>query len=85
MTVDTSPTGPILLTGDCALDDAELLLSALLARPDAVVDWAGCTSAHAAVVQVLLAIQPTMTGIPAGVDLGNWIQPLIRGRGIARA
>jgi hypothetical protein len=56
----------IRLIGACPVDDAETLLQLLLANPAAEIDWRGCESAHAAVIQVLLVAKRPLRGPPAG-------------------
>jgi hypothetical protein len=75
MTVHISSAGVILLEGVCPSEDSEILLQALLEHPGAVVDWSGCASAHTAVIQVLLAFKPELTGRPAGTALRDWVAP----------
>jgi len=84
MTVEVGSGAAIRLTNVCPLEDAEPLLQALLASPGRQVDWSGCKTAHTAVVQVLLAIRPAMIGQPSSQFLQTWVEPLIRGRDIAR-
>jgi hypothetical protein len=85
MTVDASGADPIRLSGPCTLEDAEALLRALLNQPGRRVDWGSVTSAHTAVIQVLIALRPGIDGTPASDNLRDWIQPLVRGRDIAAA
>jgi hypothetical protein len=61
-------TGPdtIRLEGDCPVEDAETLLSALLAAPAAEPDLGGATHIHTAVFQVLLAARRAVHGAPQG-------------------
>jgi hypothetical protein len=80
MSVGLSPTGAIELQGECPSEDAEILLQQLLANSTAAVDWTSCTSAHTAVIQVLLVARPTMLGNPQSEALRNWIQPLLGAR-----
>lgn len=77
MTVRLAGDGTIQISGDCAVEEAETLLGLLLARPDAVVDWSGCHSAHGAVVQLLLALRPPVAGPPEDAFLRRWIAPLL--------
>ena len=63
MTVQNTGDG-ILLAGRCGVEDAEALLLALQDRPDAIVDVAGVQKLHLAVAQVLLALRPTLSGLP---------------------
>ena len=77
MTVRPAEDGAIGLEGDCPVEEAETLLAALLERPEAPVDWRRCNSAHTAVVQVLLALQPSMVGEPDDEFLRRWVAPLL--------
>ena len=73
MTVAISPDGVIKLSGRCPSEDAEALLQLLLASPGAHVDWCECQSAHAAVIQVLMAARPRLLGPPSGEFLHRWV------------
>lgn len=75
MTIHISDDGIIELEGDCASEDAEVLLRHLLANPAATVDWRQCESAHGAVIQVLMAAGPRLLGPPVGRALKNWVHP----------
>jgi hypothetical protein len=66
------------LSGDCGSEDAEILLSALLAHPDVEIDWRSCERAHTAVVQVLLAAGRRLSGPPPSAFLARWLEPLLR-------
>ena len=57
--------GTIVIEGDSPTEDAELLLQLLQATPQAVLDWTQCGHIHTAVLQIVLAAQPTFTG-PCG-------------------
>jgi hypothetical protein len=75
MTVRVADDGMILLIGDCAAEDADLLLSHLLASPEAMVNWGSCHSAHTSVIQVLLASRREPIGPPQGKFLETMIGP----------
>ncbi len=77
MTVRLAADGKICLAGACPVGDAEPLLRLVTNNRDAIVDWRGCEQAHAAVIQVLLAAQPTLLGPPANEFLHRRIAPLI--------
>lgn len=79
MTVAVAEDGTILLAGDCPVEDAETLLRRLQADPAAGVDWRGCTAAHTAVVQVLLACRRRTHGPPQAIFLAKWVEPLLAG------
>jgi hypothetical protein len=73
MSVTLTADGRITLLERCDMAEAEALHSLLALHPAAVVDWRGCTYAHAAVVQVLLAAQPRLEGPPAGDFLRTFL------------
>jgi len=52
----------IVLSGHCSVEEAEPLLDALRATPDAVVDVTGAAWLHTAVLQVLMAAAPALRG-----------------------
>jgi hypothetical protein len=70
LTVVLHDPSTIRLIGACPVDDAETLLQLLLANPTAEIDWRGCESAHAAVIQVLLVAKRPLRG-PAASSLLN--------------
>jgi hypothetical protein len=64
--------GPrIRLSGHCPVEDAEPLLDALRATPDAVVDLSGAVWLHTAVLQVLMAARPPLHGQAGGFVGGH--------------
>jgi hypothetical protein len=67
----------IRLFGVCSAQDAETLLQLLLAHPSADIDWRGCESAHAAVIQVLLVARRSLRGPPAGALLRRLVAPAL--------
>jgi hypothetical protein len=77
MTVRMDASGLIELIGACPSDDAEPLLQLLLASPEATVDWRACRGAHTAVVQVLMAARPKLSGPPADARLMEWVEPIL--------
>ena len=79
MTIHVSADGTIVLTGACPSDDADVLVQHLLASPGAPVDWRACETAHSAVIQVLMAARPRLSGPPAGHPLREWIEPILTG------
>ena len=70
----------VVLEGECSLEDADRLQQALLAHPEASVDWRKCSGAHTAVVQVLLAARPAVWGLPQGPALRRFVSPFIPSR-----
>ncbi|WP_407527906.1 STAS domain-containing protein [Methylobacterium oryzisoli] len=54
----------IALSGLCTIEEAEPLLAALRDTADPVVDIAGLERAHTAILQVLMACRPVLSGAP---------------------
>lgn len=81
MTIVLHDTNTIRLIGTCSSDEGEVLLQHLLANPQAMVDWRGCESAHAAVIQVILVSRRPLRGPPAGPFLERLIDPALRRAG----
>jgi hypothetical protein len=77
MTVVLHDANTIRLIGACPAEDGETLLQQLLANPVAQVDWRGCESAHAAVIQVLLVSGNPLQGPPASEFLHRFIGPAL--------
>lgn len=48
------------LVGSCSADDAETLLTWLLANPQGALDLKTCTHLHTAVLQVLMVCRPAI-------------------------
>jgi hypothetical protein len=66
----------IRLSGRCLVDDVEPLLAALLEHPERPVDVAGIQKLHLAVLQVLLAAQREVTGLPDNAFVAQHLQHL---------
>jgi hypothetical protein len=79
VTVASRVDGTISLDGVCPVGDAEPLLRLLTGKPDAIVDWRRCEEAHAAVIQILLAVLPKLIGPPANMFLQRHVEPILRG------
>jgi hypothetical protein len=67
--------GTIRLTGRCGAEEAEQLL-ALLGDGIDRVDLSGCEHLHAALLQLLMASRPAITGTPAPF-IARWLLPLV--------
>jgi hypothetical protein len=67
----------IRLEGACEVEDAEPLLALLQRYPGDAVDLAGCTRAHGAVVQLLLAFGPVLIPPAAPGPLADIILPAL--------
>lgn len=61
----------------CTVEEALPLLEFLRTGRNVRVDLAGCTYLHTALVQVLLAVRPRITGRPADPALARWLMPLL--------
>lgn len=70
--------GTIVLEGACGVEDAEALLRSLLDHPGSPIDWRGCTVAHTAVIQVLLATRILPLGPPNSAILRDLVEPALR-------
>lgn len=70
--------GVIILEGDCGVEEAETLLSALLTAPGAEIDWSKCGSLHTAVVQLIMASNARVRGTCGDPSLTRWVNPLVR-------
>lgn len=69
----------IVLEGPCRVEDAEPLLGWLQADSERTIDLAGAEHLHAAVLQVLMALQPTIRGMAEDAFLRDWIAPALMG------
>lgn len=67
----------IRLDGDCQVEDADSLVSLLIAHPQSRVDLSGCGTMHAAVFQALLAVRPKLDGAPTDGFAREWLLPLL--------
>lgn len=61
----------IRLEGRCPAGDAEHLLAALRGLPGATVEIGGAVKLHMAVLQVLLALRPPVSGRPQSGTLSQ--------------
>lgn len=69
--------GAATLSGVCAVEEAEGLLSWTLQNPEGRVDLSACEHLHTAILQVLLARRPAVTAVPPGGLLRQILQPLM--------
>ena len=67
----------IRLDGACRVEDAEPLLMLLRADPHRQIDLTGAGPLHAAVVQVLLALRPRISGQPGDPFVTMWLMPIL--------
>ena len=70
--------GPVIrLEGICRVEDAEPLTALLQGDSDSTLDLSVCEGLHAAIVQVMLAFQPTIIGLPDNAFLRDWLVPAL--------
>ncbi|RYG30378.1 MAG: hypothetical protein EON93_14940 [Burkholderiales bacterium] len=62
----------LVLSGHVTLEEAEPVLRWLVDHPAGRVDWRACTGCHTAVLQVLMAVRPPMSGPVANAFLARW-------------
>ncbi|MEE3622437.1 hypothetical protein UCD39_00295 [Nitrospirillum sp. BR 11752] len=67
----------IRLAGTCGAEDAEILLSRLQEAPESQIDVSASRHLHGAVVQVFLALRPTVRGMADDVFLRDWVIPCL--------
>ncbi len=72
----------IILEGQCRVEDAEPLLGWLQADRGRTVDLAAAEHLHAAVLQVLMALQPAVRGTARDAFLRDWITPALMGKSL---
>ncbi|AWM93730.1 hypothetical protein DJ564_24550 [Pseudomonas sp. 31-12] len=62
------------MEGVVGVEEAEGLLDWLQRHPDAKINLASCTHLHAANLQVLMALRPTLSVWPGDASLKLWLQ-----------
>ena len=67
----------ILIQGICGADDVEVLMSALRAHGSSIVDLSEADHLHTAILQVLLAFRPSITGTPRDTFIRTWLIPIL--------
>jgi hypothetical protein len=67
----------VRLIGECRVEDAEPLIAALQGGAALAVDLTSAGHLHAAVVQVLLALRPPLSGPPGDPFTAEWLVPLL--------
>jgi hypothetical protein len=70
----------VYLEGACGVEDAEPLLQAVQSVPGIVMNVGGATHLHAAIVQVLMALRPALTGVPPDPFLRQFVLPAAASR-----
>jgi hypothetical protein len=69
----------VFLDGNCGVEDAEALASALEGGGDVRVDLTPCRHMHSAVVQALLSFGPALEGAPDNDFLTRFVLPALAG------
>ena len=67
----------ILIQGICDADDVEVLMSALREPGPSIVDLSEAGHLHTAILQVLLAFRPSITGTPRDTFIRTWLIPIL--------
>lgn len=67
----------IRLEGRCPVEDAEPLLTLLLGDGHRTVDLSASEMLHTAIVQLILAFRPRLTGDSADGFMRDWVQPAL--------
>lgn len=67
----------IVLEGACRVEDAEPLLGWLQADGSRIVDLAEAEHLHTAVLQVLMALRPSIRGAGKNGFIRDWIVPAL--------
>jgi hypothetical protein len=65
--------GTIVLHGSCPVDEADALHRLLLSDPTARLDWTQCNHLHSAILQLVLAARPILTGACGDPFINRWI------------
>ncbi|HCT99401.1 MAG TPA: hypothetical protein DF614_04875 [Methylococcaceae bacterium] len=65
-----------VLTEFVGVEEAENLLEWLLKNPKGKINLASCVHIHAANLQVLMAVKPTISAWPADENLQHWLSVL---------
>ncbi|HEX4856778.1 MAG TPA: hypothetical protein VFV28_08180 [Limnobacter sp.] len=60
-----------------AVEEAEQLMSLALENPGLEVDLGQCSHLHAAALQVLMALKPTIREWPVDAELTQWLKAAI--------
>jgi len=66
-----------VLEGHCAVEEAESLLGWLLDHPSGKVNLKKLVHPHTAVLQVLLALRPTVGSWPEDEEVAAWLRPAL--------
>jgi len=61
----------------CEIEEAESLLEWLIEKPKGQVNLKQLKIFHTAILQVLMAIKPTISVWPEDQGLNDWLQPLL--------
>jgi hypothetical protein len=65
----------IRIVGNAPVSDAEPVLAALLDDPLRTIDLTNAAHLHSAVIQILLAVRPRITGTPSYPFFTSYVLP----------
>ena len=66
-----------LFTDVISIEDAEILLEWLKKNPKNRLDLTHCSHLHAAILQVIMATNPTIAAWPQAEHLRAWLEPAL--------
>ena len=68
-----------LLEGHCEIEEAETLFAWLLEHPKGKVNLKQVEHIHAAILQVLMALKPSVSAWPVDENVEFWLVPAFNG------
>ena len=68
----------ILLSGACGVEEADTLLALIQQHEGFPVDLSKAGQVHTALWQVIIALQPPVTGEPADDFTRSWLMPALK-------
>ncbi len=66
-----------VVDGNCEIEEAETLLEWLLENPKGKLNLKQLGHPHAAVLQVMIALQPAISAWPEDEAISVWLRPLL--------
>lgn len=66
-----------IIEGDCSVEDAETLLEWILVNPKGKINLKQCEQMHTAVLQVLMAIKPSVSVWPDTHSPAFWLSTVL--------
>lgn len=66
-----------IMEGECAVEDAEVLLEWILLNPKGKINLKQCEHMHTAVLQVLMAVNPSVSVWPDKDSPACWLSTVL--------